>query len=110
VQTKNPFNAVWNDVKPESVTRITTAGYTNGGNGGLWKMNSSTYFVVANSSSGNWFGATGSWTAYNGGIPGYPNTTVTTGCIDIFVRVDNIGKNTKFYKNNIQIVNSIYEY
>ena len=27
----------------------------------------------------NWYGATGCWTAYQGGIPGYPNTGVTTG-------------------------------
>ena len=108
-QTVNPFNAVWDNVKPASVTRITTTGYTDGGNGGLWKMNSSAFFVVANSSSGNWFGATGCWTAYQGGIPGYPNTTVTNGCIDIYVRVDSIPHYAKFYKTGLQVCNNFYE-
>lgn len=89
IQSKSPYTASYSDVAPGTVTRVTTSGYTNGGNGGLYIVNSGTYMVVANSSNGNWFGATGCWDSYNGGIPGYPNTTVTTGCIDIFVRIDN---------------------
>lgn len=110
IQTKNPFTAVYADVAPGAVTRITTTGYTNGTYGGLYKLNSSAFFVVANASNGNWFGATGAWNAYNGGIPGYPNTTVTSGQIDIYVRVDSIVKNTKFYKTNLQMMNNFYEY
>lgn len=110
IQTKNPFTAVYADVAPGAVTRITTTGYINGNYGGLYKLNSNTFFVVANATNGNWFGATGAWTAYNGGIPGYPNTTVTTGQIDIYVRIDSILQNTKFYKTNLQITNNFYEY
>lgn len=46
--------------------------------------------MVANASKGNWWGATGCWTAYQGGIPGYPNNVCTTGNIRIFVRINNI--------------------
>ena len=90
IQNKSPLTATYADVAPSAVTRITTSGYTNGGNGGLWKLNSNTHMVIANSNSGNWYGATGSWTAYNGGIPGYPNTTITTGYMDLYARVDDL--------------------
>jgi len=110
IQTKNPVNSVWADVQPSAVTRITTSGYTDGGYGGLWKQNSGTRMVIANSNSGNWYGAAGSWSAYNGGIPGYPNTTITTGYIDIYIRVDNLNStiyDSSGYCNNAQSNGSI---
>lgn len=114
IQTKNPLNAVWDDVKPASVTRITTPGYTNGSNGGLWKMNSSARLCIANSNSGNWFGALGSWTAYSGGTPGYPNTAVTTGYMDLYMRVSESNINNSSNRFSISptglIANQIYEY
>jgi hypothetical protein len=42
---------------------------------------------IANNTNGNWYGGIGAAAAFNGGIPGYPNTTVTTGYIDLYVRV-----------------------
>ena len=45
--------------------------------------------VIANSNSSNWYGAAGIWTAYQNGIPWYPNTTITTGYMDIYIRIDN---------------------
>lgn len=108
IQSKSPFVATYSDVAPSAVTRITTSGYTNGGYGGLYKLGGNTYFVVANTSNGNWFGATGCWTAYQGGIPGYPNTTCTTGNIRIFVRIDNT--KVKNYKSYDSLVGaSLYE-
>lgn len=59
-------------MSPSAVTRITTSGYTDGEYGGIYKSGSNTYFVVANSNNGNWYGVTGCWAAYQGGIPGYP--------------------------------------
>lgn len=87
IQNKNPLTAVYADVAPAAVTRITTAGYTDGGYGGLYILNSNTHFVIANASKGNWYGAFGCWTTYQGGIPGYPNTLVTTGYMDLYVRI-----------------------
>jgi len=42
---------------------------------------------IANGSNGNWYGGIGVWAAYGGGIPGYPNTTVTTGYVDLYIRI-----------------------
>ena len=88
IQNKSPLTATYNDVKPDAVTRITTSGYTNGNQGGLWRSgHANTHMVIANSNSGNWYGATGCWVAYNGGIPGYPNTVITTGYIDLYIKI-----------------------
>lgn len=89
IQTVSPFGTSYDAVKPSAVTRITTSGYTNGSYGGFYKTNSNTFLVIANNTNGNWFGATGSWSSYNGGTPGYPETTITTGCMDAYIRIDN---------------------
>lgn len=87
-QTVNPFTATYSDVQPGNVTNTTTTGYTNGGMGGLYKINSNTAFCIANTNNGNWFGAVGCWTHYGAGIPGYPNTSIAGG-YDLYVRIDN---------------------
>lgn len=110
IQTKNPLKAVYDDVKPTSVTRITTSGYTDGAQGGLWKMNSQARLCIANTNSGNWYGALGSWTAYQNGIPGYPNTTITNGYIDLYIRIDellSIVQDSSGYNNNGIIVGAL---
>lgn len=88
IQTPNPLTATWTDVKPGTVTFITTSGYSNNSMGGMYLMkNSSLHMCIANGSNGNWFGGIGAAGAYNGGIPGYPNTTITTGYIDLYLRI-----------------------
>ena len=88
IQSINPVNATWTDVKPGTITYITTSGYTNGNMGGMYYRNDSYQrMCIANGSSGNWFGGIGVWAAYQGGIPGYPNTTVTSGYVDLYARV-----------------------
>lgn len=94
IQNVSPLIATYNDVKPSAVTRITTTGYTNGNNGGIYIFNSNTHMVIANATNGNWYGAIGSWTAHSGGIPGYPNTTITSGYMDLYVKISD-------YQNNI---------
>ena len=92
VQATNPFNSVYADVAPTStnITRITTSGYsTSTTSGGFYKNNGNTYFVAANSNSGNWYGAAGSWTPYSHRLPGYSNGLVTTGYMDVYLRIDN---------------------
>lgn len=108
VQSKSPFVATYEDVAPNAVTRITTTGYTDGGYGGMYKLGSNTYFVVANSNKGNWFGAAGSWSHHQGGIPGYPNTVVTTGNVRVFVRID-VPKIKDYKANDALMTNSIVE-
>ena len=87
IQNTSPLNAVYADVKPGTCTYNTASGYTNSSLGGLYILNSNTHFCIANNSNGNWYGAIGCWTVYDGGIPGYPNTTVTSGYIDLYARV-----------------------
>ena len=60
IQNKSPFSSSYSDVAPDAVTRVTTSGYTNGGYGGIYVLNSPTYLAIANYSNGNWYGAFGS--------------------------------------------------
>lgn len=99
IQRKSPLTSTWEDCSAGMVTRVTTSGYTNGNQGGLYILNSNTHFCIANATKGNWFGAFGSWTAYNGGTPGYPNTTVTTGYMDLYMRTDVIYDNSGYHRN-----------
>ena len=103
IQTKNPFTAVFGDVDAADVTKITTSGYsTHSSYGGIYKLNNNSYFVANNGSNGNWFGALGCWNAWNGGIPGYAGVAITSGYIDLYLRVDNqINSVASVFKNSI---------
>lgn len=89
IQNINPLTATYNDVKPASVTRITTTGYSDNTTygGGLYILNSNTHMTIATTSNGSWWGASGCWTAFQGGIPGALGTVITSGYIDLYVRV-----------------------
>ena len=92
IQTNSPMIATFNETKAANTTFITTTGYITPDSkyGGLWCQNSSSSYLVANSNtSSSWWGATGAKTAYNGGIPGYNGKTVTSGYMDIYIRIDN---------------------
>lgn len=110
VQSTNPLTATFDQTKVANVTRITT-GYNTSPLGGLYHVSGSTWLAANNGTNNNWFGATGCWTAWNGGIPGWKSTAagdaVTTGTIDIYVRIDNLNNgfpaNAKLTKNNILI-------
>lgn len=89
-QSVSPLTAVWEDVKPGQVTFNTTTGYTNSSYGGMYIYKSTgLHMCIANGSKGNWYGGIGAASAYNGGIPGFPNTVVTTGSIDLYIRIYN---------------------
>lgn len=114
IQTKNPESAVFGDVDAADITRITGEDYKTGTWGGLYKKNSSAYWVMNNGNSGNWFGATGSFSIYQGGIPGYGGGTVTTtGYNDLYVRIDNVlstvSTNSRITKNGILIGSNFTE-
>ena len=110
IQTKNPFNASYADVAVANVTRITTSGYSTYGNyGGIYKMNSRSYFVANNGTEGNWWGALGCWTDYSTSIPGYAQTAISTGYIDLYLRVDNQTNITSSIFKNAIIANHFYE-
>lgn len=113
IQTKNPENAVFADVDAADITRITGNGYKTGTWGGLYKKNSGAYWVMNNGNSGNWWGATGSFSVYQSGIPGYGGTVTTTGYNDLYVRIDNIDfdqiDKAWITKSNIYLGNSLIE-
>lgn len=94
VQNVHPVGATHDQVQPNNVTRITTEGYTDSGMGGLYvwsNTNTGTNnarMSISNGTAGNWYGALGCWTAYQGGLPGYPNQNCTTGYIDLYIRFE----------------------
>ena len=102
---QNPMSGSWSDVQPTSsnIIRNTSSGYINNSMGGIYKHNSNTYLVIANVYNSNWFGAFGAWTNHNGGTPGFPNTTITTGYMDLYLRVDSVS-NTKVSKNKVGFI------
>lgn len=104
IQTVNPMTAVYGDVDYADVTHISTSGYTVPSNyGGLFYRASSAYLLANNGTESSWWGATGSWTAYSGGIPGYGSTVVTTGYYDVYLRIDNQvnTKGTSIFNNAV---------
>lgn len=112
IQTVNPMIATYEDVALANITRITTTGYTTpGGNyAGIYKKNSSSYLVCNNGNSGHWFGAIGSWSVHNSGTPGYNGKTITSGYMNLYLRIDNtdLPKKISVYEYNI-ITNTIIE-
>lgn len=94
IQACNPMTATYDDVNKDNVTKITTDGYSSSPSawGGLYAKKSSAYLTTNNGTSGNWWGAVGSYSIYQSGIPGWgPSATVTTtGFNDLYLRIDNI--------------------
>ena len=89
VQTKNPNTASFADVASANVTKNTSSGYSSTSYGGIYKYNSSTYYCANNGTSGNWFGAVGSWNEWNGGIPGWEGKAIVDGGgIVLYLRID----------------------
>lgn len=89
-QPANPFTCSYADIHGK-VVHNTNTGYTNYNYGGLFRKNSSTFLATDNNTNGsNWFGAVGSWAEYGGGIPAYPSGSITTGYLDVYLRVDNV--------------------
>lgn len=88
IQIVNPYNAVYEDVTSDKINKIDVPSGAVAAMGGLYKLNSSTYFCIVNGTKGNWFGAIGAWSTYSSGIPGYPNTAITTGYLDLYLKVN----------------------
>lgn len=96
-----------------------TVSYTSTSYGGLYCMkNSNTYLAANNGTSGNWWGAVGASAAHAGGIPGWNGQAITTGYMDVYLRVDNVNldissltdTNFKSYSHGEIYSPNIYEY
>lgn len=89
VQDANPMTA--SRTETNNVIYNTGAGYSLPPyNGGIWNVNNHTY-VCYNSGVIEWYGAIGSWEAYNGGIPSFGSRSDTTkGYIELYIKVNHI--------------------
>ena len=110
IQTKNPLVATFAETTTANVTIISTSGYSTYTNyGGIYKDGSRSYVVANNATNGNWWGAIGCWSNYSTGIPGYGQTPITTGYMDLYLRIDNqINDKPSIFKNAV-IANHFYE-
>lgn len=99
IQNVNPMTAVFGDVDVADITKHLGSGYASWTNNcaGIYKKNSSSYIVQNDGNSGNWWGAMGSWTAYNSGIPGFNKEAVTTGYLDLYLCIYSGNLNVKTY-------------
>lgn len=108
-QPANPFTCSYSDIHGKVVHN--TNGYISYNYGGLFRKNSSTFLATDNNTNGgNWFGAVGSWSEYGGGIPAYPSGTITTGYLDVYLRVDNVNlpvSSVSSSKDAVSFINSV---
>lgn len=110
IQQVNPMVAVFGDVDKADITYIIGSEYNTSNWGGLYKKNSSAYLVANNGNSGNWWGATGCWTAYQGGLPAFFGEICSTGYYDIYLRIDNLTNTKATITNNSTVTeNQLYE-
>ena len=92
IQTKNPMVAAYADVAAASITKITTSGYNTPGTnfGGLYKANNKSYILCNDGTASDYWCDIGGWTAYQSGILGYNQKVITTGYLDLYLRIDNL--------------------
>ena len=89
IQNYNPMTATYNQTTLANVSINTSTGYSTVANyGGIYYKNGSTYICVNNAVSSNWMGAIGAWNTWNSGIPGWGTTAVTSGYLDLYLRID----------------------
>lgn len=84
-QTVSPFTATYATAKKDG-GNFTALENIPSMNGGMYKLNSNTYFCITNATNGNWYGAFGSWNKHGSGIPTFNNSS-SAGIFDLFVRV-----------------------
>lgn len=92
IQYSNPMTATYESVDWNNTERILSEGYTAADDlyGGLYLIKGSyTYICCNNGHLGNWWGSVGAFGHHQGGIPGYSAKVITTGYLDVYVRVDN---------------------
>ena len=101
IQNVNPMTATFAEVAVANITKITNSGGELYGSspsawGGLYAKKGSAYLTANNGTNGNWWGAVGSYSVYQNGIPGWgtSGTITTTGFNDLYVRIDNVDFNT----------------
>ena len=92
VQPVNPNTGTFENTVAANITRYgSDYGYNDSGYGGMYKINSVTYYCCNDGTKGNWWGAIGAWNTIQGGIPGWARTIVKDGgYLDLYIRIDNV--------------------
>lgn len=114
VQTTNPMSATYEDTVSTNIILNTSTGYTAPAYFGLWCGQHSSWLHTHGSATTSWWGAIGPWADYNGGTPSFDGSNkVTTGCTDLYVRIDNVtlttADKTQFKKNGLVISHEFIE-
>lgn len=89
IQNTNPMDGDFASTTSSKITRNTSSGYMTNTYGGLYRFNNGCYIVANNGNNGNWFGAFGSWSVHDGGIPSFPGgaTIKDGGYKDLYLRI-----------------------
>lgn len=87
IQTIDPMSATYAQTVAANTIYNTGSEYTATGYGGLYRKSGNTYLCGNNGTSSNWWGAIGSWTKFGGGIPAWNGQVVTTGYMDLYIRI-----------------------
>lgn len=110
IQQYNPLIATFDNVAKENITYIIGSEYSTSSWGGLYHRSGNTYLCANNGTNGNWWGATGCWTAYQGGLPAFFGEICSTGYYDIYLRIDNLSNTKATIINNSTVTeNQLYE-
>ena len=110
IQQYNPMTATFDNVAKANITYITGSEYSTSTWGGLYHKGGNTYLCANNGTNGNWWGATGCWTAYQGGLPAFFGEICSTGYYDIYLRIDNLTNiKTMITKNSAITETQLYE-
>ena len=114
IQTTNPMTATYEDTVSTNITINNSSGYNEPNYPGLWKNNAHTYLSNHGNADTSYWGAIGTWYNYNGGTPSFIGSyVVTTGCTDLYVRIDNVtlttADKTQFKKNGLVISHEFIE-
>ena len=110
IQQYNPMTATYANVAQANIIYITGSEYSTSSWGGLYRKGGNTYLCANNGNNGNWWGATGCWTAYQGGLPAFFGEICSTGYYDIYLRIDNLANTkTTITKGSAITENQLYE-
>ena len=110
IQQYNPMTATFDNVAKANIIYITGSEYSTSTWGGLYHKGENTYLCANNGTNGKWWGATGCWTAYQGGLPAFFGEICSTGYYDIYLRIDNLTNiKTMITKNSAITETQLYE-
>lgn len=90
IQNDSPMTATFYSVAADLIKPVVGDGYTSSTYGGICHENVyGSYLTANNGVISNWWGAIGAWRTHESGIPGYNAQIITSGYLDVYLRIDN---------------------